>query len=295
MAIYVAPIGSGMGDVVVCRPVFDTLMAKQSEPVFLVARGPRQVGMAKLIDGLAGEVKEPQLKEILQPGDRHINLRDHPLQRRHDWLDAEFYATYPGINIQKALKIICADLGLPEINDEFRPLSFQHDSRSVGKIIFVPATTMKAKTLESAFWLALHKRLQQQQRSALMLGSLEYSPQMQELHAQGIPHIPTAEISDAVNLISSCAGVVSVDTGLMHVAVQQGVRTVAIFGQWHLYYRPRENCRPIFAAPTPECGQYRAQTTEFGCDYETWDWFPPRCDEGSYLQYNDVQRVIDLL
>jgi ADP-heptose:LPS heptosyltransferase len=295
MAIYVALIGSGLGDVVVCRPVLDHLVAQKKEPVYLVVRGPRQVGTGKLIDGLAGEVLEPEVKNLLKEGDRYINLRDHPLQRQHDWFSPAFQSTHPGMTIQKVVQTICSDMSISLSMDEFRPFHFQSDKRASGKIIFVPSTTMTIKTLHPDFWLNLQKALQQRHQDVIMLGSLEHSSQMQHLAKLGILHIPSDDIQDAVNLISSCSGVVSVDTGLMHIAVQQGIRTVAIFGEWHLYYRVRKNCYPIFAAQPPEAKPYVTQEKDFGCDYDNWNYFPPDHDTGSPLAFNDVMKVVELL
>src|SRR5215470_1031308 len=134
---YLAPIGSGLGDVIVCRPILDWLIANCSGPVYLVARGPRQVGTSALFPGLAGEVCELELPRLLQPSDQYINLRDHPLQRHEDWFSEEFKCKYPNHTIVDILAHIAMDAGILANCGEIKPFEFDVDPRAAGRVILI--------------------------------------------------------------------------------------------------------------------------------------------------------------
>ena len=85
-----APVSYGLGDLVVSLPAVQALVS-ESQPAWLVARSPSQRLLAERIDGLAGVVDESTYTE--RPGDRFIDLRDHPLQRDVWWGSVEFEAT----------------------------------------------------------------------------------------------------------------------------------------------------------------------------------------------------------
>jgi len=309
MTTYFAPTGSGIGDVIVCLPVCEWLTAHSTEPVVLVARGPRQVNLSSVIPGLAGEVREVDLAEVMKPGDRFINLRDHPLQKHHDWFSEEFQKSYPDFRITEILSVICRDFNIPADLSAIKPFRYSVDERSRGKVILIPGTTVKVKMMRPHFWLNLYHELKDMGTDCLIVGLLERCNDIKSLVDAGVPHIETPSIEQAINLISSAQSVVAVDTGLMHIAVQQGVKTVAIHGKCEIYYRPAENCIPIYtnsfhrSAATkielPNRWDACADGSEPQCDfpvmYDTWDWDPPGVEDGDYVMFDDHKRIIELL
>jgi hypothetical protein len=85
MAVYVAPISSGLGDLIVSLPVVQALI-DSGEETYLVCRSARQQGFSERIRGLAGELNEEEIDLIkFKEGDRYVNLRDHPLQKNYIW------------------------------------------------------------------------------------------------------------------------------------------------------------------------------------------------------------------
>jgi hypothetical protein len=297
MTVFFKVLGSGIGDVVVCKSTFESFCRNIDEDVVFVARGPRQVGLSKLLDGAAGEVKEFEIEQNMKGGDRIINLRDHPWQCEHDWFSADFKARHPNIKIFEILDDICRDKEIVANTREFRALPFEFDARAADKVIVVPGTTMKAKKMKLTFWQNLVRQLGLKNIQTIMLGKSDGAPEIAELVEVGIEHISTPELQDAINLISSSKAVVSVDTGLMHIAVQQGIKTVAIFGQCEIYYRPAANCIPIFTdrriSEYEFTGEYKLWN--FAVDYDSWDYLPPKADEGALIKFDDPAKIIELL
>jgi hypothetical protein len=84
-----------------------------------------------------------------------------------------------------------------------------------------------------------------------MVGQPERSLEVRELVEAGVPWLPTPGLGEALDAISSSAAVVGVDTGLSHVAVQQGIPTVVLYTRLSVFVRPYRHCFPLFA---PDCG-----------------------------------------
>ena len=306
MTTYFLAVGSGIGDVVVSLSICRWIIQNSSEPVVMVARGPRQVGLSEVIPGLAGEIIEPDLQKTMMSGDRLINLRDHPLQKYYDWFSAEFQTGYPNFRITEILTRICRDFGLAVDVSEITPFEFTRDERVLDKVILIPGTTVRAKMVRAPMWINLYNDLQSMGIESVMIGELDRSKDTRDLVETGLPHIETPKIQDAINAISSARAVVSVDTGLMHVAVQQGVKTVAIHGACEVYHRPAPNCFPIFtnnfdrskafvAPPPGKPANFPPGGKEFAVLFNTWNWLPMSFADGDYIDFNDHQRVIDLL
>jgi hypothetical protein len=297
MTVFFKVLGSGIGDVVVCKSTFESFCRNTDEDVVFVARGPRQVGLSKLLDGAAKEINEFEIEQTMKDGDTIINLRDHPWQCEHDWFSADFKARYPDIKILEILEDICRDKGIAATPRELKPFAFELDSRVAGKVIVIPGTTMKAKKMKPIFWQNLVSQLRAKNIETIMLGNADASPEISELVDLGIEHIATPDLQNAINLISSSKAVVSVDTGLMHIAVQQGIKTVAIFGQCEIYYRPADNCIPIFTdrrlSEYEFTGEYKLWN--FAVDYDCWDYLPPAANDGSLIKFDDPAKIIELL
>jgi hypothetical protein len=74
------------------------------------------------------------------------------------------------------------------------------------------------------------------------------------LDAIGVPSVVAPTPADAIDVLSACRGVIGVDTGLAHIAVQQGTPTVTICRNTSVYMRPWSHCAALRGTPcTDEC------------------------------------------
>src|SRR5262249_18063872 len=74
------------------------------------------------------------------------------------------------------------------------------------------------------------------------------------LDAFAIPAVVAPTPGDAVDVLSACRGVIGVDTGLTHIAVQQSTPTVTICRDSSVYVRPWPHVGALRGAPcTPQC------------------------------------------
>jgi ADP-heptose:LPS heptosyltransferase len=249
----VAPIGSGFGDVLISLPVVQALL-DQGENVYLVTRSYRQEGIAPRIPGLRGEIREGDLQ--LAAGDRYINLRAHPIQTDYLWGTPEFEQIFGLTRIEKIITVIARDWDLTISFQDLKPLSYTQCPEIVGKIVFVPGTDGHFKHWPKAYWLDLKNSLEKRGQSVIVLGRPEESPAVKELIESGLPWLPTASAGDAIDAISSALAVVAVDTGLMHVALQQKIPTVSFVHPSMFHHRTAANSFQFIGQHCPpECGR----------------------------------------
>ena len=66
-----------------------------------------------------------------------------------------------------------------------------------------------------------------------------------EMSDTGIDAIRAPTPGDTVDLLTSCRAVVGIDTGLTHIAAQQGTPTVGIYRDRAVYFRPWPHTRAV--------------------------------------------------
>ena len=258
---FVAPIGSGFGDVIISLPVIQSLI-DQGKSVVLVCRSFRQQGISERVVGLKGEILEDKLR--LANGDIYLNLRDHPLQTDHVWGSPEFESFFGPTNMEKIVATIAADFNIAIDFQNLTPLHFNKRAEICDAIAFVPGTDAYHKHWPNEYWLALLNFLKEKKKRVLLIGKPDESPAVkrllettEDLNAEhSIEWIATPTAADAIDLISNCTAVVSVDTGLMHTAVQQGIPTFTFIHPRDYHQRSAEACVNFIANDCPEkCGR----------------------------------------
>jgi hypothetical protein len=231
---YIAPISWGLGDLIVSLPVVHGLIASGRETI-LVTRSYLQEGLGERIPGLAGAMKETELGEGLDG--EYLNLRAHPIQTEYWWGTAEFEAKYGRLKINNILAVICRDMGLAADFDKLKPLERRECSASKGKVILLPGTDGAYKFWEKSYWLEVAARLQNSGQQVVVIGQPDRCQAVRELCESSLQWVETPGLGDALDAISAAKLVIGVDTGLMHVAVQQGVPTVALYRSDPIYLR----------------------------------------------------------
>jgi len=237
--VLVAPVSFGLGDLVVSLPVIQALIADPT-PVWLVARAHSQELLAERISGLAGVVAEDDV--VCGPGDRLVDLRAHPLQTDFWWGSEAFEVAYGALDINDILGRISTDLAVKA--DFGRPTALLSQARPElqGTILLVHETDGPDKRRPLHFWATLLAALQADgHRVAYVTRDDTPSP----LRTLDIPSLTAPTPGDAVDVLTACAGVIGIDTGLTHIAAQQGTPTVTICRRGSVYFRPWPHCRVL--------------------------------------------------
>jgi Glycosyltransferase family 9 (heptosyltransferase) len=248
---FIAPVSFGLGDLVVSLPVVQTAVSagrSSDTETWLVTRSPAQVALAERISGLAGTVAE---------GDPDINpealidLRDHPLQRDHWWGSPEFTAAYGSLSINEIIGRIGADLGVVGDFSAPVPLEVRDRSDAEGLVLFVANADGTAKRWAPDRWVELAVGLE---RRGLGVAIVTRGECGNTLVDRGIAGVVAATPGDAVDVLSGCRAVVGVDTGLTHIAAQQGTPTVTLCRTPAVYFRDWGHTRLVAgSACDPVC------------------------------------------
>ena len=294
-----APISFGLGDLVVSLPIVDALVAasgRRGDATWLVARSPSQAALSERIPGIAGCVDEDTLI-VMSGADRLIDLRDHPLQRDHWWGTPEFEAAVGPLDINQILDRIASDFGIDADFSAPAPLRSSPVPGLDRTVLLVTETDGPAKAWPPSKWESL---------AALLRGRFEVrrvtrTPDGGDLDPVLIPAWPAPNPGAAVDALSSCVGVIGIDTGLTHIAVQQRTPTVTICRHGSPYFRPWPHARALRGAPCDAAclGQEREAAYNDRVSLRGFQWRPRICPSGQRclagLEPDQAVRLLDEL
>jgi heptosyltransferase-1 len=248
---FIAPVSFGLGDLVVSLPVVQAAVRDgrcSGTETWLVTRSESQAGLAERVSGLTGTVVEGD--SAIDP-ETLIDLRDHPLQRDHWWGTHEFEAAYGPLSINEIVARIGADLGV--VGDFSAPVPLQVRGRPdvEGLVLFVADTDGAAKRWPPERWVELAEALRRRGRGVAVV---THGQGGNILVDRGLAGVVAATPGDAVDVLSACRAVVGVDTGLTHIAAQQGTPTVTLSRTPAVYFRDWDHTRLVAgSACDPVC------------------------------------------
>ncbi len=235
----VAPVSFGLGDLVVSLPAIQALV-RQEPNVWLVARAPSQRLLAERIEGLASVVDEAGLR--CRHGDRLVDLRDHPLQRDFWWGSDAFEAEFGRLDINGILDRICTDFGISADFTLPAPLRASPRPDLARTVLFVHETDGPDKKWPAARWAELGAILRDDGHD---VAHVTKGSSPSQLDALDIPAVVASTPGEAVDVLSACRAVIGIDTGLTHIAAQQGTPNVTICRRSSVYVRPWPHCAAL--------------------------------------------------
>ncbi len=243
---FIAPVSFGLGDLVVSLPVVQAAVDAgkcSGTEIWLVTRSQSQAALAPRISGLAGTVAEDDL--ALRPSDALVDLRDHPLQRDYWWGSPEFAAAYGTLSINEIIARIGVDLGV--VGDFSAPVQLEYRDRpdAEGLVLFVADADGTAKSWAPECWVELAAGLG---RRGLGVAVVTRDEGGNALVDQGLAGFVAPTPGDAVDVLSACLAVVGIDTGLTHIAAQQGTPTVTLCRDPAVYFRDWDHTRLVIGS-----------------------------------------------
>ncbi|HVA09646.1 MAG TPA: glycosyltransferase family 9 protein [Acidimicrobiales bacterium] len=251
---FIAPVSFGLGDLVVSLPVVQAMVTAgrcSGTETWLVTRSQSQVALAERIGGLAGTV--PEGDTAIWPLEALVDLRDHPLQRDYWWGTPEFSAAHGALSINEIIAGIGADLGVVGDFSTPVPLETRYRPDAEGLVLFVADTDGTAKRWAPERWVELAMLLS---RRGLGVAVVTRDEGGNPLVDRGIARLVAATPGDAVDVLSACRAVVGVDTGLTHIAAQQGTPTVTLCRLPPVYFRDWDHTRLVAGSRCdPVCQQ----------------------------------------
>jgi len=235
----VAPESFGLGDLVVSLPVINALIDMDPE-VWLVARARSQALLADRIPGLASAIPEEAI--TCRPGDRLVDLRDHPLQRDFWWGSPAFDAAFGPLGINDILARICADFGIDADFNKPAPLLANACPELSDTVLLVHETDGSDKRWPADSWATVAAALRADGHD---VAQVQREKGRSPLDAFNIPALVLPTPGDAVDALNASLAVIGIDTGLTHIAAQQGTPTVTLCRHSSVYFRPWPHCRVV--------------------------------------------------
>jgi glycosyl transferase family 9 (putative heptosyltransferase) len=277
---YIAPISFGLGDLIVSLPAIQALVTKnQPNETWLVARAAPQAALADRIAELGGCVHEDAFDPARANG-RFVDLRDHPLQRDYWWGSPEFDQAVGPLAINEIVARICADFGIPADFSQPAPLLARRSRPEVRDAVLLVTESDATKRWAPERWVDLAREIRHGGNDVRMVTRDE---PVAEMSGTGIDVVRARTPGDAVDVLTSCRAVVGIDTGLTHIAAQQGTPTVGIYRNRALYFRSWPHTRAVLGDRCDESCQsveqsyaYNAQVSSPGSA-----WQPRTCPVGA--------------
>jgi hypothetical protein len=297
--VYVAPISFGLGDLVVSLPIIQALIAdshRRGQETWLVARSASQARLSERISGLGGCVDEETFSPV-SGADRMVDLRDHPLQRDYWWGSPEFEAAFGSLDINQILDRIACDFGIEADFSAPAPLLFSPVPGLDRTVLLVTETDGPAKAWPATKWESLAAQL----RPHFDVRRVTRTITVGELDPVGVPALAVPSPEVAVDVLSSCRGVIGIDTGLTHLAVQQRTPTVTICRHGSIYFRSWPHTRVMRGAPCDAAcsAEERASAYNDRVSLRGFQWRPRTCPSGQQclveLQPEQAVRLFDEL
>ena len=240
---FIAPVSFGLGDLVVSLPMVQAAVIageRSGTETWLVTRSSTQAALAERVSGLAGTVAEGDLS--LRPGEVYVDLRDHPLQRDHWWGSPEFVTAQGPLSINEIIARIGSDLGVVGDFSSPAPLVSMDRPDAGGLVLFVADPDGTAKRWAVGRWGELAVGLG---RRGIDVAVVTRGEGGNALVDHGLPELAAPTPGDAVDVLSACCAVVGVDTGLTHIAAQQGTPTITLSRLPAVYFRAWDHTRLV--------------------------------------------------
>lgn len=247
---YLSPIARGLGDMIVSLPALQGLIST-GVPTYLVMRSCAQRGLSSRIQGLSGAFDESQFDPLtLDEKDKYFNLREHKLQTEYIWGSQEFASAYPNYLIQDIVSQISFDMGIPQNSGACTPLLYKPAPEASGKAVFIPGSAGSMKCWPAQYWLELADYFKNEGIESVVIGQRDKCKVVNEVCILGLKYIETPELEYALDVVSNAKIVVGVDTGLSHLAVNQGIPTIMLFRFNSIFRRVFDHVVSFMA---PEC------------------------------------------
>jgi Glycosyltransferase family 9 (heptosyltransferase) len=296
--VYVAPVSFGLGDLVVSLPAIQALIGdarRANDETWLVTRSPSQAALAERIAGLTGCVGEDTFDRNCHDG-RFVDLRDHPLQRDYWWGSADFEAAFGGLSINDILARICADFSIDADFTRPVPLTARHRPELRSSVLLVLDSDGPTKRWPADRWAALASSIRDTGHDVFAVTRHAVAV---ELGTARIEAVPASTPGAAVDVLSSAGAVVGVDTGLTHIAAQQGTPTVMICRANPVFFRSWPHTRAATGDPCDDACIAVEEDYAYNdrVDLRGFQWQPRRCPVGGrcldVVQLEDVMRALE--
>jgi ADP-heptose:LPS heptosyltransferase len=236
--LYLKVFAPGIGDLVVILPILKNLKENYMNEVNVLVFNEAQASLLTrfpYVDRIIKIEEGKDYREIIKsypPGNFYIDIAETEMESKYWWGSEEFIRDLGQMHIYDVMKK-CIQIGGDY--EKIEPLQFNklEPANPFKKTILLGIGGRRGNKLWfNDYWLSLYHSLINSGYAVGMVGDRNHngSDQLSQLEKEGIPFFETKNLGNCIDLISNSAGMITIDSGLMHISAMQGIPTVALFG-----------------------------------------------------------------
>lgn len=235
--LYLKVFAPGIGDLVVILPILKNLKENYMNEVNVLVFNEAQASLLTrfpYVDKIIGIEEGKDYREIIKlypPGNFYIDIAETEMESKYWWGSEEFIRDLGQMHIYDVMKE-CIQIGGDY--EKIEPLQYNKLEKHTDKPLILLGIGGRRgnKLWFNDYWLSLYHLLTKSGYCVGMVGAREHngSSQITELEQVGIPFFETKTLADTIDLISNANGMITIDSGLMHISAMQGIPTVSLFG-----------------------------------------------------------------
>lgn len=230
--LWIKVFAPGIGDLVVILPILKNLKQNYVNEVNVLVFNKAQqdlLSRTPYVDKAVIFGEDP--RSHVPKGEFYLDIAETEMESKYWWGSEEFIRDLGEMHIYDVMKE-CIKIGGDY--EKIEPLQFNKLERHTDKPIILLGIGGRRgnKLWFTDYWLELYTSLTESGYAVGMIGDRNHngSSQITELEQKGIPFFETKDLGQCIDIISNAQGMVTIDSGLMHISAMQGIPTVALFG-----------------------------------------------------------------
>lgn len=230
--LWIKVFAPGIGDLVVILPILKNLKQNYINEMNVLVFNQAQkdlLSRTPYVDKAVIFRENP--RDYVPKGEFFVDIAETEMESKYWWGSEEFIRDLGKMHIYDVMKE-CIQIGGDYENIE--PLQFNElEPRTDKEIVLLGIGGRRGNKLWfNDYWLEIYEKLKAEGYEVGMVGDANHngSSQLVELEKEGIPFFQTPDLARCIDLISNSHGMITIDSGLMHISAMQGIPTVAMFG-----------------------------------------------------------------
>ena len=233
--LWIKVFAPGIGDLVVILPILKNLKENYVNNLNLMVFNQAQEDLLSRFPYVDYVMQFPQFeaepRDLVPKGNFFIDIASTEMEKNYWWGSEEFIEAFGYMHIYD---VMSKAIQIGGDYEKIEPLKWNKLEPATGKetILLGIGGRRGNKLWFNESWIELYHKLVEKGYSVGMVGERNHngSSQLTELEQAGIPFFETKNLGECIDVISNADGMITIDSGLMHISAMQGIPTVAMFG-----------------------------------------------------------------
>jgi ADP-heptose:LPS heptosyltransferase len=233
--LWIKVFAPGIGDLVVILPILKNLKENYVDQLNMVVFNKAQYDLLRRfqytdITLVMNDMKDVEPRDCIPHGDFYIDIAETQMEKDYWWGSEKFVKDLGHMHIYEVMEKCIQIGGDYERIESLRYNPLEKDGKRT--LLLGIGGRRGNKLWFNDSWLRVYELLTERGYYVGMVGAREHngSDQLSQLEKLGIPFFETKNLGHCIDVISNSAGMITIDSGLMHISAMQGIPTVAMFG-----------------------------------------------------------------